>query len=229
MTIWYSILVRRVNTMARAHQADVFTSLAAAELERFESIIADLHAGSVTITGGHDEFVMKLCSYLSTLSKGDEDWTVTIPDFWTADNLGVQGRYLSMNAEIVRRGAIVQRVFLLTEVEMRDANVLAIVDAHRDIQRHLEAQGPKVRGVMDVRYKLVTETGRQRAIAAGDQQGMWIKGDSLVRVKALYNDSRRITAVNIRKVLYNKEQLRKNWFDPYFSKAKPLTSWASDF
>jgi hypothetical protein len=93
------------------YQVDVFTSPAAVELERFENIIANLQAGSVTITGGPDEFVPKLCSYLSTLSQGDQYWTVTIPDFWTADNLGVQARYLSMNAEIVRRGAIVERVF----------------------------------------------------------------------------------------------------------------------
>src|SRR5262249_3141876 len=96
---------KRAIALVSAQGRGVFNSLALVELKAFERTLDQLEKGSVTLSvpavGGRDQLVLKLCSYMSTLGPGDEYWAVTIPDFWLPRNLGVQGRYLSMNAEIV--------------------------------------------------------------------------------------------------------------------------------
>jgi serine/threonine protein kinase len=220
-----SRLVSRVSEVATA--GGVFASLATVELEQFERAISELKTGSLTVGEGHDNLVVKLCSYLSTLGQGDEYWAVTLPDFWRPDNLGVRGRYLSMNAEIVRRGAKVLRVFLLTDDDQRKSDVLAIVKAHRDLERDIAQQGSKIRGLLDLRYLRVTEARRQEVVTSQKHYGLWVKNESLVQVKAIYNSKGVINRVTIRKLDSSKAQMKETWFDEFYEPARPLKQWGS--
>lgn len=223
-------LLNRVNRLFASEAEGVFASLAGVELEQFERVVDELEARSVTIRGGHDDFVLKLCSYLSTLGAGDEYWAVTVPDFWMPWNLGIQGRYLSMNAEIIRRGAIVKRVFLMTDEDLRDPHVIAIVDAHRDLERDLAAKGDKVKGLLDVRYRRMTGRERRASVDEG-HVGLWVRGDSLVQVRALYNSKGLINRMTMSKLSGGQRAARKrDWFDPFFEgpHVRPLREWGTD-
>jgi serine/threonine protein kinase len=220
-------LVSRVNKITVSQSGDVFGSLAAVELEQFERAISELETGSLTVGEGHDNLVVKLCSYLSTLGKGDEYWAVTVPDFWRPDNLGVRGRYLSMNAEIVRRGAKVFRVFLLTDDDLRKVEVLAIVKAHRELERELTQRGARVEGTLDLRYQRVSESKREELVRSGKQYGLWVRRESLVQVKAIYNSKGTINRVTIRRLESDRKSMKASWFDEFFEKAPPLKLWGS--
>lgn len=223
-------LVTHVNHIAESQQGGVFASLAAVELEQFERAIAELTAGSLTVGEGHDNLVVKLCSYLSTLGEGDEYWAVTLPDFWRAENLGLRGRYLSMNAEIVRRGATVLRVFLLTDDDLRRVEVRAIIDAQREIERDIVKKGSKIKGSLVLRYLRVTEAQRQSVCRQGQQVGLWVRGDSLVEVRPIYNSKGVINRVTIRRLESSRADMEHTWFDRFFKHkdALPLKAWGSD-
>jgi len=207
-----------------AETTGVFASLAATELEQLEPLLADLESGSVTIRGEHNDFVLKLCSYLSTLASGDEYWAVTVPDFWKSVNLGIRGRYLSMNAEIARRGAKVLRVFLLTEDDMGVEEVEGIVSAHLEVQRELHAKKKE----FDVRYKLVTAAERETEKEAS--VGMWVRGESLVKVQAHYYLSKpeTINRITISQVREGKDDVRRSWLSRFLEGSRPLQKWMDD-
>jgi hypothetical protein len=215
-------VISTAKTLIKKEKDGVFGSLAALELEDFERRLSYLRSGSVSIRGGHEDLVPKLCSYLSTLGEGDEYWAVTVPRFWHWTNLGVNGRYLSMNAEIVRRGAKVRRVFLLTQNDFSDHDAREVIDAHRNIERDLTG---KAKDRLDVRYKLVSDAEREEAVKIGDQYGLWIRGESLVRVRVFYSSGliSRVTISEIRD--RTKAAIRAQWLDRYLKGSEPLKDW----
>jgi serine/threonine protein kinase len=220
---------RFMDGIALAENGGAFASLAAVELETFERVLSELNSGSVTIRGGHNALVVKLCRYLSTLEKGDEYWAVTVPDFWSPQNLGMQGRYLSMNAEIIRRGASVSRVFLLTDDDRRKDEVVAVVRAQCALEQDLERLGSRIKGKLHLRYQSVPgDAERQQVIAEGHQCGLWVKGDSLVRVRPIYGAKRLIRRVNISSVAPADSPLEKKRWRDFFALSKPLRGWETE-
>ena len=94
--------------------------------------------GHYEIYGDREEIIDSLVRYLSVLEPGDQYLTVTKPAFWTPQNLGINGRFLTMNKVMATKGVIVRRVFLLTEEETRkdsdrkcDLNTFEILSAHK--------------------------------------------------------------------------------------------------
>jgi hypothetical protein len=217
-------VVSRASEVALSKSGDVFGSLAAIELEEFESAIAELEGGSLTVGEGHENLVLKLCSYLSTLGADDEYWAVTIPDFWRQDNLGVRGRYLSMNGEIVRRGARVRRVFLLTEEDTKSKEVQQIVAAQIELDRDIVRYRSAIKGSLDLRFLNVSDEDR-KDIRTSQQFGVWVRGDSLVQVKPIYNSKGVINRVTIRRLPESRTTMKTTWFDNFFERAEPLGRW----
>lgn len=213
-------LLRSAMELARADT--VFSSLAAIELEQLERVFRELQRGSVTIRGEHNDFVLKLCSYLSTLGPGDEYWTVTVPDFWRHRNLGHRGRFLSMNAEIARRGARVVRIFLLTQDDMRNPDVVDIVRAHLEVADHL----PKP-DLWEVRYVPVTLDERKKEKDAS--VGYWVRGNSLVKVKATYyREGINIKDITISHVSASRDTIRRKWLKRFEDPSRPLQEWMDE-
>ena len=221
-----SNLVGRAGEMIAADPRDVFSSLAAVELGEFGRAIDQLGSGFLTVGQGHENLVLKLSSYLSTLGEGDEYWAVTIPQFWSRHNLGVRGRYLSMNAEVARRGAKVLRVFLLTKDDFQNDEVRSVIDAQLEVENKIKSGRTQVGGTLDLRYRMVTAKQHAEAIIK-DQFGVWVRGQSLVQVKPIYSSDGVITRVTIRRVASSQADMKRKWFNRFFDGSIPLAQWVS--
>lgn len=100
---------------------------------------------SYDLFGDHEDIVTGLTQSLAILREADEYWTVSIPAFWHKRNLGVRGRYLSMNRTAAMRGVMIRRLFLLTDADesegpRRDIDFNGIAESHCRAIRDLAAQ-----------------------------------------------------------------------------------------
>ena len=93
------------------------------------------------IYGDREDIIDSLVLYLGVLDQGDQYLTVTLPGFWTEENLGVDGRFLAMNRVMALRGVIVRRVFLVTQEDLEKKEVMAILTAHHEATEELRMQG----------------------------------------------------------------------------------------
>ena len=101
-----------------------------------------MQRGLYEIAGDHEEIASGLTQFLSLLRKGDQYLTVTIPSFWHPQNLGINGRFLSMNRLSAQRQVVVKRIFLLTkEDERNDKHLRKILASHRRVLLELKKLG----------------------------------------------------------------------------------------
>ncbi len=136
----------------------LFTDLALAELDSWRRGVDRMLRGHFEVTAEREELVNSLLRYLRVLDPGDEYLTLTVPAFWSEDNLGINGRFLMMNQMMGLRGVIVRRVFILCEDDLDDPATEAILNAHVRACNELEADG--------------VFTG-ERALPSSHQQSYW--------------------------------------------------------
>jgi serine/threonine protein kinase len=66
------------------------------------------------IYGSRTKIIDGLCRMLGGLPKGAVYRTITLPSYWTVNNLGPDGRFLAMNRHVAKRGIRVERIFLVS-------------------------------------------------------------------------------------------------------------------
>ena len=197
---------------------ELFARIAEVELRQLECRIQDMTNGILDITGGHEEIVYGLTQYLSILREGDEYLAVSTPQFWAAGNMGINGRYLTMNRLIAQRGVKIRRVFLLTEKEYNSVEVRDIFRAHLRLHKHL----PESKKTMvETRYLVMSSHQRKLAIKRGKHFGIWIKRDGMMTIIPVYDDRNVITTVRLRRPEESESILRKR-FAEYFEHEKAL-------
>ncbi len=226
-----SVSIRRLTDelydLTRDSSVDVFGSLASFEAREFMQVLRHLRRGSITVAGDHDQIVWRLCAYLSTLGKGDSYCTVTVPAFWRPENVGVRGRYLSMNLEVVRYGATIRRLFLLTPHDRDIAEVRDVVKAHIELQRQFDAiKTHDWTGSLETRFLLMREDDRRREIASGCHHGLWLRAGSAVSLIPQYDIDGRVISVHVTRLKGERQSLEES-FMKRFELGKPLEAWAT--
>lgn len=99
-----------------------------------------LAAGHFEVYGHRDKIVASLCRLIgSNWAKKQRYHTMTLPDYWTDENLGSTGRFLTMNKHMVRHGLHIYRLFLVAE----DFHLLPeveqqILERQRDARKELD-------------------------------------------------------------------------------------------
>ena len=66
------------------------------------------------IYGSRTALIVGLCRILAGLTSGAVYKTITLPSYWTQNNLGPDGRFLAMNKHVAKKGVIIKRIFLVT-------------------------------------------------------------------------------------------------------------------
>lgn len=107
-----------------------FCRILTPELLLLQKHIKGMNKGTHEIIGDREDLIDSLLRYLSLLKKDDQYYTLTIPSFWSHSNLGINGRFLTMNMLMARRGVAIRRVFLLTKSEIQNVNKL-LFQAHQ--------------------------------------------------------------------------------------------------
>lgn len=127
--------------MRELSKTPLFAELALSELLALRRAVDNMGRGHLEFTAEREQLIDSLLRYLSVLDEGDEYLTVTIPAFWSAQNLGINGRFLTMNQMMALKGVIIRRVFLVTDEEASDEQVKRILRAHINAAGELASEG----------------------------------------------------------------------------------------
>jgi serine/threonine protein kinase len=177
-----------------AQAPSFFVDLAVWELRIFRQRIERMLRGYHTITAEREDLINSLLRYLGVLDAGDEYLTVTVPAFWRQENLGMNGRFLTMNRLMALKGVAIRRVFLLTEQDRHDLGVMAILQAHLEAARELHIDGvdisskelpAKTERSYWAGYIPVEPSERQDMVTSSQHVAIWRKaeGDELVSIQ----------------------------------------------
>lgn len=107
-----------------------FKSLLIKQYEDSKHIVELVTRGHVEIFGHRDKLVTALCRLLNTLLPSSIYRTMTLPSYWSDENLGSNGRFLTMNKHIARKGVKVERLFLVSQ------DFYELSDGEREILSH---------------------------------------------------------------------------------------------
>ncbi len=113
--------------------------------------------GHHEIYGHRDLLVTSLCRLIAAASEGQVYRTMTYPGYWTDQNLGSNGRFLTMNKHMARNGLHIQRLFLVTTkfhqlIETEQQILEAQYDAQCDVEKDPDA--PKG---FEIKVKVLSE------------------------------------------------------------------------
>jgi serine/threonine protein kinase len=94
-------------------------------LRRVERQLEDMtYSRVIEINGGHEELASGCVDALASLKAEDKYLAVSTLKFWKPGNIGVRGRFLSMNHLCAQHGITIRRVLLLTEADVKDEHFL---------------------------------------------------------------------------------------------------------
>jgi serine/threonine protein kinase len=173
--------IGRAVTQLGVNQNSLFNKLLSFDLQLLRKEIEAMKANHHEILGDREEIINSLLRYLSVLENGDEYLTVTSPQFWMPDNLGVNGRFLTLNVMMAQRGVQIKRVFLLTESDRINPETLKILNAHLNAMKELpkdvtiatkEPVGASEK-IFYTGFVLVTDEYRQEVVDSGCNVAIW--------------------------------------------------------
>ena len=113
--------------------------------------VARMHRGHYEVYGGRDKIVTSLCRLLATAEDDSEYCTLTLPGYWTDENLGKNGRFLTMCKHMARHRLRIRRLFLVPcdfhNLPERDQEILEhqweAVKHVDEYHRELKAMSPQ--------------------------------------------------------------------------------------
>lgn len=113
-----------------------FRQVLHAKLQLLQKELRDMRNVHYELSGEREDLIDELVKYMSFLGPRDEYITVTVPEYWAPNNLGVNGRFLTLNKDLVRRGVHIRRLFLTTPEEFQaGSQAYDILEAHRESLR----------------------------------------------------------------------------------------------
>jgi len=108
------------------------------KLDLLRKELTDMERGHFEIYGEREELIDTLVKYMGVLQPGDTYITVTVPAYWTEENLGVNGRFLTINKDLVKNGVCLYRLFLLCPTDFAvNSPTIDIIRAHQQTLKTL--------------------------------------------------------------------------------------------
>ena len=196
----------------------LFSRILALELRQLVCHSQDMRNGMLDVNGDHETIVSALTQYLSVLEKGDQYLTVTVPQFWRGGNLGINGRYLTMNRLLAEKGIKIRRVFLLTREDRSNPEVREILNAHLAMTAGL------LDDAVDLRVIPMNRHRRAQAIQNGVHCGIWIQGDRAMKIIPVYDDQGVLRTARLRMADESVSSILE-WFAGYENEGVRLTEW----
>lgn len=161
-----------------------------AEYEAVTERISERH--HYEIYGSRTKIIEGLCRVVGSLESGSTYSTVTLPSYWTQNNLGPDGRFLAMNKHAAKKAVNIRRIFLVSgefhtlsdeEQDILNSQRLAIDSLPENLRKYLEV---KVRIVRNESIVSFERSGQSVAfIGLADENGMeqkiedipWVNGN----------------------------------------------------
>lgn len=217
-----------------------FLKLASVELDKVIRKLEAMTREHTEIVGEREDLIDSLLMYLSSLGPGDEYLTVTAPTYWSEANLGINGRFLTMNKVMALQGVAIRRVFLLCPSDRQDPKVLPILEAHLravqdlspDVDVTEKSVPPESEKSFYTGYVQMTAEERDEELSRGQHVAMWRKavtGDTISITFSLRrsSDDSEETIGKIRFWAAERQEDLLATFTDYIERSRPLESFIS--
>lgn len=179
------------------------------------SLFGEMASGVYDVGGDPNAIRGTAASLMSALVRGDKFVSISIPQFWAPENMGIQGRFMSKTREAIERGVIVQRVFLLDE-RMDDPHLKEIVAAHQAIA--VDLNYPSNFGA---RYLQISKAEREHFVRSGKHFGLFLCDGSPTAMFPGYRPNGSLQSLRFRVEPAIVEGLRR-LFEREYDRAMPL-------
>jgi serine/threonine protein kinase len=199
-----------------ARGCSVYLSAARVQIRYLHWLFTQMTKGVLDANGSASDIRSAAYALLSTLGAGDQFVTVSLPAFWYPDNIGINGRFLSMCRNAAARGASIKRVFLIDDLS--DKYLQQIVAAQLDAVVDID---PSLRPNFAVRYVRMSSEELRQYIANGKHFGLLVKGGERIAMSPVYDTNNALVSLRFRSGLREVEGLQET-FKTIWSTAKPL-------
>lgn len=179
-----------------ADRDEFFCGMFQLDLNILLSRAADMANGVFDLSGDHEDIVSGLTMYLSMLEEGDAFFTQSIPMLWLTENLGINGRFVSMNRMIAKRGVTVRHLFLLCDEDELDTTVKMILATHSDVMRGFEVADVAAdnaeldQGGFRAFYRIVPSMTREQLRLNGWHRCFIIRKEKTTVIEPVYDGSK---------------------------------------
>jgi hypothetical protein len=186
--------------------------------DRTAELCSAFHAmaqGAFSLSGDTEDLRGAASRLLRALGPGDEYLSISVPRFWWPENIGINGRFLTMNRNAAALGARVRRVFLIGDDDLNDPYLKQIVAAQLQVAKDL--------GYSDrywVRFTPTTPEVREQMLRAGRHFGLLVKGGDHIAMYPSYGASGRLT--KLRFLAKRDAQHLRDAFDQLALSSNPL-------
>jgi len=166
--------VSKATTELRKDGDHFFASLVELELNMMANRIEDMMHRILDLGGDHETLVANLCRYLSILQEGDNLLIRGVPKLWSGENLGINGRFVSMLRLLAERGVKIRLLFLVSDEDRGNPEVAMILNAHRSAVAAIAGspQGNSMKGY----YRFENSNVRTDLIRGGWQKAVILRG-----------------------------------------------------
>lgn len=179
--------------------------------------LTDIQSGRfVPVVGDREEMIRGIMRYLALLRSGDEYYTLTIPSFWSSQNLGTDGRFLRLNKLIAKRGVTIRRVFLVTEAEIADEDVSKVLEAQQKAMQEVPVEirkddwNPSFGGFY-TGFVVVSPSERDKLIRYGHHVGIAKSGPEYISLQfKAKNSDGQVRRLELRKEAEEPQTLLKD-------------------
>jgi serine/threonine protein kinase len=167
----------------------LFRATAVRKVRALHREMANMCKGVFDISGTSHEIRNAAYALISMLGRGDAFVAISLPCFWSRENILMDGKFLTMSMNAAARGARLRRVFLLdtdlTDPDLREilsAQLTAIADLDESVRKHYQ-----------VRYVRMSAERRKRFAASGKHFGMLIKDGDRISMFPVYDGELLVT------------------------------------
>lgn len=188
-------------------------------LRQLERRLEDMCTGVIDISGDHEDLVSGCLDALASLKEGDEYLTLSTLTFWKPENIGMRGRFLSMNLLCAQRGVSIRRVFLLTEADQQDEHFWPIMRAQIELE---SGQSEPVRERLQTRFRFLAPEEFAKRVGNGDHCGFWISDNQVMDLVPIYDEKGKLRSIRLIISDVTPRMVRRI-FAKDFDSAEPLT------
>jgi len=215
----------------------VFGRMAGRRIRELRKYLEEMCDGMYEVRGDHDEIVMMLSEFIASCRPDDVYLTVSTPWLWSGKNLGVQGRFLSINKDMVKRGVVIRRIFLIAPDDVQDPEIRKILYAQKRVLDEIQEESEQrvntvapdlAKGGVFTGVKSVSKERREELVRLGSHNGMWIRGNQAKIALPNYSEDRKLAAVYLRPLDGSPAGLRNAFLREFLNDAKELRSYLVD-
>jgi len=175
---------------------------------RAQTLITDLEDMAhdmYDLTGGHETLVSALTQFVSILGRGDSYLTMSTAAYWLPKNVGINGRFLSMNKLAAMNGTTIRRIFVVTDAELEsDQDLRKALTFHLDEMDELRQAGVRTdrsdieAGGYYACVEKVAADLQASMVRQGMHFGLANKGTSQMVLYPIYREDRTLVSIQFR-------------------------------